>query len=310
MSGRFIKAALAALVLIVAFGLPARAQATRTWVSGVGDDANPCSRTAPCKTFAGAISKTAAAGEINCLDPAGYGALTITKALTINCEGTLGSVLVSGTNAIVVNAGPNDNITLKGLEFEGLNTGINGIQFLAGKSLEAHKIQIRNFTASGIDVEPTVSAQVFISEAYITGGAGSAINLKPGAAANLSASLNTVRLNNNATGLNVDSTATSGTIRVTFRDSVAAGNSGAGVSATGGTNAVRVLSDRSASVNNATGLVATNATAAILASGTTVTGNQTGLNVVTGGRLLTYGTNNVNANIGVDGVFTTTLTQE
>src|ERR1051326_976172 len=81
-------------------------QASRTWVSGVGDDANPCSRTAPCKTFAGAISKTAAGGEIDCLDSAGYGALTITKGITVNCLGVIGSVLVSGTNGIVVQAGP------------------------------------------------------------------------------------------------------------------------------------------------------------------------------------------------------------
>src|ERR1700712_3725159 len=84
---------------------PAHAQATRTWVSGVGDDANPCSRTAPCKTFAGAISKTAAAGEINCIDPAGYGAVTIVKSITINCGSyTLGSILSAGTNGIIVNA--------------------------------------------------------------------------------------------------------------------------------------------------------------------------------------------------------------
>src|ERR1700760_1054222 len=84
---------------------PAHAQAPRTWVSGVGDDVNPCSRTAPCKTFAGAISKTAAGGEINCLDPAGYGAVTITKAMTIDCTGTFGSILASGTNGVIVNAG-------------------------------------------------------------------------------------------------------------------------------------------------------------------------------------------------------------
>src|SRR5437016_460967 len=85
---------------------PVQAQATRTWVSGVGDDANPCTRTAPCKTFAGAISKTAPGGQIDCLDPGGFGALTITKAITIDCTGTFGSVLVSGTNGINVNAGP------------------------------------------------------------------------------------------------------------------------------------------------------------------------------------------------------------
>src|SRR5215218_7784849 len=81
----------------------AQAQATRTWVSGVGDDANPCSRTAPCKTFAGAISKTAAGGEISVLDPGGYGAVNITKSITLNGTGTLASVLFSGTNGIIIN---------------------------------------------------------------------------------------------------------------------------------------------------------------------------------------------------------------
>src|SRR5215471_15621037 len=74
--------------VIVAMTAPAAyAQANRTWVSGVGDDVNPCSRTAPCKTFAGAISKTAAGGFINVLDPGGFGAVTITKSLTIDGSG-------------------------------------------------------------------------------------------------------------------------------------------------------------------------------------------------------------------------------
>src|SRR3954463_15545441 len=120
----------------------AQAQATRTWVSGVGDDANPCSRTAPCKTFAGAISKTATGGEINCIDPGGFGALTITKAITINCENTLGSVLVSGTNGIIINAPTGSKVTLKGIEIEGLGTGLNGVSVLQGVILHIHKMQI------------------------------------------------------------------------------------------------------------------------------------------------------------------------
>src|SRR5947209_14665799 len=98
-------------VLVLALAIPslARAQATRTFVSGVGNDANPCSRTAPCKTFAGAISKTAAGGEIDALDPGGFGAVTITKAITIDGGGgQVASVLVSGTNGIIVQAGVND----------------------------------------------------------------------------------------------------------------------------------------------------------------------------------------------------------
>src|SRR3954465_15178114 len=82
---------------------PAQAQASRTWVSGVGDDANPCSRTAPCKTFAGAISKTVINGEINCLDPGGFGAVTITKSITIDCHEVFASILNSGTNGVIIN---------------------------------------------------------------------------------------------------------------------------------------------------------------------------------------------------------------
>src|SRR5215210_7039592 len=105
---RLMLNALAVFVVCLACSTLAQAQATRTWVSGVGDDANPCSRTAPCKTFAGAISKTAAGGEISVLDPGGFGAVNITKAITINGEGTLASILFSGTNGIIVNAGAND----------------------------------------------------------------------------------------------------------------------------------------------------------------------------------------------------------
>ena len=129
------------------------AQASRTWVSGVGDDANPCSRTAPCKTFAGAISKTAAGGEIDALDPAGYGAVTITKAITIDGGGgQVASVLVSGTNGIVVQAGPSDVVILRNLRFNGIGTGINGIRFLSGKDLNVENCFIFGFTNNGIDV--------------------------------------------------------------------------------------------------------------------------------------------------------------
>jgi hypothetical protein len=128
-------------------------QATRTWVSGVGDDVNPCSRTAPCKTFAGAISKTAAGGEIDALDPAGYGALTITKGITIDGGGgQVASVLVSGTNGIVVQAGANDVVILRNLRFNGIGTGLNGIRFLSGKDLNVENCYIFGFTQNGVDI--------------------------------------------------------------------------------------------------------------------------------------------------------------
>src|SRR5262245_21046062 len=150
------------------------AQATRTWVSGVGDDANPCSRTAPCKTFAGAISKTAGGGEINCLDPGGFGGLTITKAITVSCEVGTAGVLVSGTPGITVAAGANDVVTLRGLVFQGLGTGTNGINFSSGKSLLVDKCVINNFATNGIQIAPssTVSTLV-VTNSIITNNGGS-----------------------------------------------------------------------------------------------------------------------------------------
>src|SRR3981081_2388582 len=142
-------------VVFVAFAQApaAHAQASRTWVSGVGDDANPCSRTAPCKTFAGAISKTASPGEIDCLDPGGFGAVTITKSITIDCRETLGGVLVSGTNAIIVNDGTfAATVTIRGLDIDGLGTSLSGISFVAGKALHVEETKIYGFTTSCIEV--------------------------------------------------------------------------------------------------------------------------------------------------------------
>jgi hypothetical protein len=145
---------------LIALALPASAsaQATRTWVSGVGDDANPCSRTAPCKTFAGAISKTANGGEINCLDPGGFGGVTITKSLTIKCHYTEGGVLVSGTNAIVVNAAATDSVTLRGLDINGIGTGaqtsLSGVKVLSAARVNIVDSEIYRFKA-GVAVVPT-----------------------------------------------------------------------------------------------------------------------------------------------------------
>src|SRR5262245_5921172 len=128
-------AAIGAVAIPLVCGTPAHAQATRTWVSGVGDDANPCSRTAPCKTFAGAISKTATGGYIDCLDPGGFGAVTITKSITIQCDEEIGHIVTAGTNAIVVSVGAGSAVTLRGLSLEGIfgagaNSGTNGIRFI------------------------------------------------------------------------------------------------------------------------------------------------------------------------------------
>src|SRR6185503_20602562 len=129
------------IVAVAAYAAPAHAQATRTWVSGVGDDVNPCSRTAPCKTFPGAIVKTAAGGEIDTLDPGGFGAVTVTKAITIANEGIgEAGILVAGTNGVTVNCStdPNCVVILRGLVIDGGPVGsnsLNGVRFVAGRTL-------------------------------------------------------------------------------------------------------------------------------------------------------------------------------
>src|SRR5437764_5417975 len=121
---------------------PASAQATRTWVSGVGDDVNPCSRTAPCKTLAGAISNTASPGIINCLDPGGFGAVTITKSITIDCTGTLGIVLSSCVQGIIVNALTTDKIVLRAIDVNGAGTtlGTNGVNVAQAASVSMYDV--------------------------------------------------------------------------------------------------------------------------------------------------------------------------
>lgn len=150
----------------------AHAQATRTWVSGVGDDVNPCSRTAPCKTFAGAISKTAVDGTINTLDPAGYGTVTITKGITIQADGSgTAGVLASFTNGINVNAPQGSRVYLRGLQIEGGATGLSGINVLSG-DVHVENCVIQNFRGNpgaGINVVATLPSRVFVSNTSIMG---------------------------------------------------------------------------------------------------------------------------------------------
>lgn len=150
------------------------AQASRTWVSGVGDDANPCSRTAPCKTWAGAISKTAPGGEIDALDPGGFGAVTITKAITLDGGGgQVASVLVSGTNGIVVQANAStDVVILRNLRINGIGSGINGIQFNSGKSLEVENCEVFGFTQNGINMTLGAAGSAHIINTVVTNNGG------------------------------------------------------------------------------------------------------------------------------------------
>ena len=153
---RTTKSALLIALLALVIPAAASAQAARTWVSGVGNDANPCSRTAPCKTFAGAIVKTDAGGEINCLDPAAYGAVTITKAIAIKCQNTEAGIDVSVTTGILIDAGAGAKVTLRGLDINGEGTAFAGINVTRAGAVKIYDTEIFGFVQNGIfDQDPS-----------------------------------------------------------------------------------------------------------------------------------------------------------
>ena len=168
-------------VLILTAALLAQAQASRTWVSGVGDDANPCSRTAPCKTFAGAITKTAAGGEIDCIDNGAFGAVNITKALTIDCTGSFGSVLAttSGGAGITVAAGAIDVVRIRGLSINGLNMGQYGIRINSGGKVYVENTVIDGFLMYGISHASTGPTGLIILNSVIRNNTNTGINIMP-----------------------------------------------------------------------------------------------------------------------------------
>jgi hypothetical protein len=300
--------ALAILTALTCSASLASAQATRTWVSGVGDDANPCSRTAPCKTFAGAISKTAPGGEINVLDPGGFGAVTITKSISIVNDG-VGSagVVVSGTNAIIVNAAATDVVVLRGLDIEGLGTGLNGIRHLSGGSLSVENCTINNFTQKAIDFEPSGASQLAVKNTIIRnnviGAASGGIFIKPGAVTFALASIDGVTVTRNTFGIRAENNA-----RVTIRNSVVSGSSQDGIVAffASGVGPVVTVA-ASATVNNgAGGLRSEGSGAVIQADGVTITGNATGLVSVASGAIVSLRSNLLGRNT-TDGAFTSTV---
>ncbi|WP_166745612.1 right-handed parallel beta-helix repeat-containing protein [Sphingomonas naasensis] len=287
---------------------PAAAQATRTWVSGVGDDVNPCSRTAPCKTFAGAISKTAAGGEINCLDPGGFGTVTITKSMTIDCSGTFGSVLNSGgINGVVVNdsatATPGTiDVKLRGLSIDGAGTtpGLNGIRFVTGRSLIVEDVFIQNQkSGSGVSIQPTTNVEVYLTHVTVADG-GTGVLVQPtGTGTALVTMRNVFAVNNSSNGVRVDSTGNTGTRnRITIYDSELSGNNTAGlnVNAFAGTAAAGVILSDSTVSGNGTGIIANGGFATVRVSDTTITGNTTGVSFANSSAIFSYGDNLLDAN--------------
>ncbi len=305
---------LLAFLVLLAVSVAAQAQATRTWVSGVGDDANPCSRTAPCKTFAGAYSKTAAAGEIDVLDPGGFGAVTIGKSLTISSERFEAGVLVSGTNAIVINAGINDVVVLRGLDFEGLGTSLVGVKVLSAGAVHVENCTINNFTQIGIDFVPTslsaTTSQLFVSHSIIrnnNGASSGGIRIKAGANVTARAMIEDTQLSNNNFGLRSDGSGGAVATNVTVQGGSASGNLNASIVAVGGgLTQNQVMVDGTAIANNGFGPRADGAT--LRCANTSVTGNGTGMSTANGGVLSSYGNNRMDGNT-IDGTLPPVIPQ-
>jgi hypothetical protein len=278
-------ASLAICLVTVSF---THAQATRTWVSGVGDDVNPCSRTAPCKTFAGAISKTAAGGEIDALDPGGFGGVTITKSITIDGgAGQVGSVLV-GSNGVTINAGANDVVTLRNLSINGAFTGLNGVQFLQARALHIENCAIFGFTLNGINIQTSSPAEIFINRTVSRDNSENGVFFQ-GTMPSVLATVSDSHFENNASGLVAGSYS-----KVTVRDSTASGNSGAGFQAlaTSGPSSMSLVTSTTAN-NGGPGVQAggSGPNATIRITGITDFSNASALSTTTGGGIYSYGNN-------------------
>lgn len=300
------------VLLLLASG-SAFAQATRTWVSGVGDDANPCSRTAPCKTWAGAISKTATGGVINCIDPGGFGAVTITKSMTISCKHVEGAGLASSTTGVIIN-GAGIDVVLRGLDIDGGSPtapGVNGIRFVQGASLIVEDCVIRDFSAvapngNGILVNNTsLVAEIHVINSNITGNGngtgGAGIQVAPTGTGGARVAVTNSVFSNNIVGVRADSAATSGAIDVTVTDTTAVGAPYHGFVALGTRGPVRMMLNRAISANNlGNGVRSVGANATVRTGSSVVTGNGTGLAVSGGGQIQSYGNNQIDGNT-VDG---------
>jgi hypothetical protein len=263
------------LIFMLALSSIAQAQ-SRTWVSGVGDDTFPCSRTAPCKTFAGAISKTATGGEISVLDPGSFGTLTINKAITVD-GGTgagWGSVLASGVTGFTVNITTGlatDKVILRNLSINCNSTNVDGIRFLAGKELHVQNVNIFQCLSDGIEVNAPASGtmKVFVNNTSVKNG-GTGIRMAS-AGATVNVAVNKCEFANNTTGADVQA----GTLNIS--NSNITGNTGAGLSAGGALGSVINADNNTVTNNGGAGITAATGSATVRVNGNSIHRNGTGL---------------------------------
>ena len=288
---------IAALVFTFASASLAQAQAPRTWVSGVGDDVNPCSRTAPCKSFSGAISKTAPCGEIDVLDPGGFGAVTITKSITIDGTGTMAGIMASNMTGVIISTASSDVVTIRGLSINGNCNGVSGVR-ITGTTPKAVNIEdcvIFRFTANGIDWATTggTLGELNVRNCVIRNNSGDGVGVSASVGQVKGTFINTSFIGNgNGMHAKINS-------RLTADQCNFSGNTSNGVLADGGTGVIRIanslISNNSANgVNGGSGGVVSINNCDI--HNNTLSGAVVGV----GGEVDTYSNNRIFAN-GTDG---------
>jgi hypothetical protein len=294
---RFTLNMVAVAVFMLTVSSMANAQATRTWVSGVGDDVNPCSRTAPCKTYAGAISKTAKDGEISTLDPGGFGTVTITKSITIN--GTpgagYGSILSAlAPQGVLINitdaADVRKTVRLNWLDINGASTGTNGVRFIAGNALHIENCVLDGFTDSGVNLNASSQAV-------------NQLHMRNVSIRNVANGVNIANTSTNATQMSLDnvsiSKASSNCLnagngsRGQVANSFFSSCTNAGINATQSTSATDIAVNDSAITASGTG-IATGASTHVRIARVVITGNGNALG--TGGSVDTGGNNTIMGN--------------
>jgi Right handed beta helix region len=284
---------LVTVALTALLAIPAAHAQTRTWVSGVGSDANPCSRTAPCKTFAGAIAVTTPGGEISVLDPGAFGSVTITKSITINGDGNLASILATGgINGIVVSAAATDKVIIRGISIQGAGSGGSGIRYLAGGQLTVENVSISGFqlnsSSRGIDVALSNSGRLMVNNTSIFDcEAGIKLNTSGGT---LQANLDNVRIEN-TDGSAVEAL---NNTEVSVKHSNLSHNFNAGVRTAAGTAEINV-EDTVLAFNNA-GVNAAVSGSRIRISDATIVNNITGITFIGGAFVDTALNNRVDGN--------------
>jgi hypothetical protein len=297
-----LASALATLVA-VAFVVPdAQALNARSFVSAHGVDTNTCTLVAPCRTFAVAYAKTNPGGEIDVLDPAGYGSLTITHAISIVNDGVgTASILVPlGGVGITINAGTNDAVSLRGLTIDGAGLGQTGIAFHSGQSLTLENCVIRHVNSDGIDFFPNGDTNLLVQNTVVADNHEYGILVDPTGSGTVAAVFNRVELSNNGViGLYVYGADSTGIVKAAVSDSIAANNSNTGFAALSNSgNAPTTLTVfHSVSAHNFAGLALGGSGSVVIRVGqSVVTGNGSGYVVTGNGSLQSYGDNYIDGN--------------